>query len=98
MDREINAVTPGPWIAGSGIKDGGYVGVWQKDTDHVICRVSPAKTVNMGDIYNACLIASAPDLLAAAKEMVAATPNMVSAARMRLIAAIAYAEQPNQWR
>jgi hypothetical protein len=97
----VNAATPGPWIAGSGIKDGGYVGVWKKDTDRVFCRVSPIKTMNMSDIYNACLIASVPELLVAAKELVVATmqtPHTVSAARMRLIAAIDHAENPKQWR
>ena len=69
-EETMNAATPGPWIAGSGIADGGYLGVWKKDTDHVICRVSPIKTINMNDFHNACLIASAPDLLVALKAII----------------------------
>lgn len=64
--------SPGPWKPGYGKADGGYLGVWEDNTTHVICRVSPINTMDDFDIPNAILIAMGPRLLEACKEALSA--------------------------
>lgn len=58
----MSKYTPGPWEAGEGKLDGGYLGVFRKDGMEVICRVSPLEAMTEGDVHNAFLIAAAPEM------------------------------------
>ena len=59
--------TPGPWLL-HGPHDGEYE-VSSGPYGKIIVRVEPDETNNTETLFNACLIAAAPDLLAACKWM-----------------------------
>ena len=67
----MSEYTKGPWEVGEGKLDGGYLGVFVKGSvmTSPICRVSPIKAMNEEDVYNAYLIAAAPELLEVLKEV-----------------------------
>ena len=74
VDKILEAsegATPGPWEAGEGKLDGGYMGVFVKDNvmTSPICRVSPIKAMNEEDVYNAYFLAGAPILAEEVKRL-----------------------------
>lgn len=72
MITKFDGYTPGPWEAGHGTFDGGYIGVFltrASNEPRTICRVAMDGKEDEQDIPNASLIAAAPDLLARLKAM-----------------------------
>jgi len=74
VDRILEAgekATGGPWEAGEGKLDGGYLGVFPKDGVMVspVCRVSPMKGLEESDCFNVEFIAGAPILAEEVKRL-----------------------------